>query len=203
MFATRTATRTMAAVGAAAALTVAGAGTAMAADTTHAVDGNTLAVTFEKEDILDVAVCFAAVVPTAGAAGVVDQFQGAANGNVADLLDLVTGNSSVTVLYTDELIPNPIPSVAFSSQTVYAELEPNVYTLVSKCTGSDPVVNPAVLVGDPLSAITGSLEMGSSGDTLGAASSLLGGGDAGGDSGSDIGTLLGGGMGDTGSGAGE
>ena len=78
MFAVRTATRAAAVMGAATALTVAGAGAAMAAETTYEVDGNTLAVTFEKEAFLDVAVCFAAVIPTAGAAGVVDQFHGAA-----------------------------------------------------------------------------------------------------------------------------
>ena len=200
MFAVRTATRAAAVMGAATALTVAGAGAAMAAETTYEVDGNTLAVTFKKEAFLDVAVCFAAVIPTAGAAGVVDQFQGAASGNVEAMLDLISGDSGVTVLKTNG--GNAIPSVVAADQTVSAELEPNVYTLVSKCTGSDPVIDPAVLVGDPAAAIMGSLQMGSSGDTLGAASSLLG-GEAGGDSGSDIGALIGGGMGDTGSGAGE
>lgn len=196
MSARRTFARSAAALGAATALTIAGAGAAMAAEATYTVDGNTLAVTFEKEALLDVAVCFAAVVPTAGAAGVVDQFQGAASGNVQDLWALISGKTNVTVLKTNG--GNTIPSVVGGDQTVSAELEPNVYTLLSKCTGSDAVIDPAVLVGDPIAAITGSLEMGSSGDNLDAMSAVISSGLDGGADGGVLSSAISGG--ETGSG---
>ena len=70
--AVRTFTRSAAVIGAATALTFAGAGAAMAA-TTHEVEGNLLSVTFTQDHWLDGALCFAVAVPTAGAAGVVSQ----------------------------------------------------------------------------------------------------------------------------------
>lgn len=194
----RTFARSATALGAATALTVAGAGAATAADTTYAVDGNELSVTFEKEQFLDVAVCFAAVVPTAGAAGVVDKFQGAASGDVQALLDLISGNSGVTALKTSG--GNSIPSVIAGNQTVSADLAPNVYTLLSKCTGSDAVIDPAVIVGNPLEAVMGSAEMGSSGDNLDAMFAVISSGLGGGADGGVLSSAIGGG--DTGS-AGE
>ncbi|WP_291079884.1 hypothetical protein [Dietzia sp. UBA5065] len=196
MTAPRTAARTAAVLGAAAALTMAGAGAAMAATTSHEVTGEKLAVTFTKEGALDLAVCFAAVAPTASAPALIKQVNGAAGGDLGDIVALISGKTAVTVLKTKELFPNAIPSVAVRSQTVYATLEPNVYTLVSKCTGSDPVINPGVIVGDPATAIQGSIgTLSSDGDALGVLSSALGGE---GESGSPLSGLLGG----TGSGAG-
>ena len=80
MITARTFTRSAAVLGAATALTFAGAGAAMATTTSHNVEGNLLSVTFEQESWIDGALCFAVAVPTAGAAGVVDQVQGAASG---------------------------------------------------------------------------------------------------------------------------
>lgn len=171
----RTLTRSAAVIGAATALTFAGAGAAMAATTTHEVDGNTLSVTFAKDATFDAPICFAAVVPTAGATGVVSQFQDAATGDVQALFDMISGNTAVTVLENE--LGNKIPSILLRDQTVTADLEPNVYTLITKCTLADPEINPAVIVGNPLEAVMGSVSMGSSEDGLGAMSSILQGGD--------------------------
>lgn len=197
----RTVARSAAVLGAATALTFAGAGAAMAATTTHEVDGTTLNVTFAKDGLADADVCFAAVVPTAGAAGVVAKAEAALGLDIEAIFDILGGESGITPLKTDDLIPNPIPTVLLGDVTVSADLEPNVYTLISKCTGEDLVLNPAVIVGDTAAAIQGSIGgLSSDGDALGTLSAVMG-GEEGGDTGSDIGAMLGGGL-DTGS-AGE
>lgn len=197
MSTTRTFARSAAVIGAATALTVAGAGAAMAA-TSHEVNDTLLSVTFTKESWLDGSLCFAAVVPTAGAAGVVEQFQGAASGNVQDVFDLISGNSAVTPLTTDSSGNGngvSVVSVIAGNKSVYADLDPNVYTLISKCTGDDPVINPAVVVGNPVEAVMGSVQMGSSEDGLGAMSSILSSG-MGGGTGGVLSSALGGGSGE-------
>ena len=197
MTTTRTFARSAAVIGAATALTLAGAGAAMAA-TSHEVNDTLLSVTFTKDSWFDGSLCFAAVVPTAGAAGVVEQFQGAASGNVQDIFDLISGNSAVTPLTTDSSGNGngvSVVTVLAGGKTVYADLDPNVYTLISKCTGDDPVVNPAVFVGNPVDAVMGSVQMGSSGDGLGAMSSILSSG-MGGTTGGVLSSALGGGSGE-------
>lgn len=172
----RTALRAAAVLGATTALSLAGAGAAVAATTSHAVEGNELAVTFTKEGLADADICFAAVAPTAAAPGLIGKVEGATSGDVRDLIDLVSGDSAITVLRTKDLVPSPIPSVILGSQTVYATLESNVYTLVSKCGLDAPQINPGVVVGDPSEAVAGSLNMLSSdGDALGILSSAIGG----------------------------
>lgn len=171
----RTFTRSAAALGAATALTLAGTGAATAA-TTHETDGNLLSVTFSKDNVIDSSVCFAAVVPTAGAAGVMSQVQDASTGNVQALFDLITGDTAVTPLTTDDSgdgTGTAVVSVIAGDKTVYADLDSNIYTLISRCTGEEPEINPAVIVGDPLEAVTGSVSMGSSEEGLGAMSSIL------------------------------
>lgn len=177
--AVRTFTRSAAVIGAATALTFAGAGAAMAA-TTHEVEGNLLSVTFTQDHWLDGALCFAVAVPTAGAAGVVSQAQDAATGDIRALFDILKGDTAVTTLTTNESGDGTgvgLISVAVGKNTVYAELDPNVYTLITKCTLEDPEINPAVIVGNPLEAVMGSVSMGSSEEGLGAMSSILQGGD--------------------------
>ena len=157
----------------------AGAGAAMAA-TTHEVEGNLLSVTFTQDHWLDGALCFAVAVPTAGAAGVVSQAQDAATGDIRALFDILKGDTAVTTLTTNESGDGTgvgLISVAVGKNTVYAELDPNVYTLITKCTLEDPEINPAVIVGNPLEAVMGSVSMGSSEEGLGAMSSILQGGD--------------------------
>lgn len=197
MSTTRTFARSAAVIGAATALTVAGAGAAMAA-TSHEVNDTLLSVTFTKDSWFDGSLCFAAVVPTAGAAGVVEQFQGAASGNVQDIFDLISGNSAVTPLTTDSSGNGngaSVVSVIAGDNSVYADLDPNVYTLIAKCTGDDPVINPAVVVGNPVEAVMGSVQMGSSEDGLGAMSSILSSG-MGGGTGGVLSSALGGGSGE-------
>ena len=197
MSTTRTFARSAAVIGAATALTVAGAGAAMAA-TSHEVNDTLLSVTFTKDSWFDGSLCFAAVVPTAGAAGVVEQFQGAASGNIQDIFDLISGNSAVTPLTTDSSGNGngvSVVSVIAGNNSVYADLDPNVYTLISKCTGDDPVINPAVVVGNPVEAVMGSVQMGSSEDGLGAMSSILSSG-MGGGTGGVLSSALGGGSGE-------
>ncbi|MGW8591846.1 hypothetical protein ACWGLC_09100 [Dietzia sp. NPDC055877] len=181
MTVTRTFARSAAVLGAATALTVAGAGAAMAA-TTHEVDGNLLSVSFTKDTWYDGSLCFAVAVPTAGAASVISQVQGAATGDLGDLFDIIKGDTAVTALTTAEDGQGGgtgLISVAVGKNTVYAKLDPNVYTLISKCTLDEPVINPGVIVGDPMEAIMGSVEMGSSGDGLGTLSSVVNGDDSG------------------------
>lgn len=197
MTTTRTFARSAAVIGAATALTLAGAGAAMAA-TSHEVNDTLLSVTFTKDSWLDSSLCFAAVVPTAGAAGVVEQFQGAASGNIQDIFDLISGNSAVTPLTTDSSGNGngfSVVTVIAGNNSVYADLDPNVYTLISKCTGDDPVINPAVVVGNPVEAVMGSVQMGSSEDGLGAMSSILSSG-MGGGTGGVLSSALGGGSGE-------
>lgn len=197
MTTTRTFARSAAVIGAATALTLAGASAAMAA-TSHEVNDTLLSVTFTKDSWFDGSLCFAAVVPTAGAAGVVEQFQGAASGNVQDIFDLISGNSAVTPLTTDSSGNGngvSVVSVIAGNNSVYADLDPNVYTLISKCTGDDPVINPAVVVGNPVEAVMGSVQMGSSEDGLGAMSSILSSG-MGGGTGGVLSSALGGGSGE-------
>ena len=197
MTTTRTFARSAAVIGAATALTLAGASAAMAA-TSHEVNDTLLSVTFTKDSWFDGSLCFAAVVPTAGAAGVVEQFQGAASGNVQDIFNLISGNSAVTPLTTDSSGNGngvSVVSVIAGNNSVYADLDPNVYTLISKCTGDDPVINPAVVVGNPVEAVMGSVQMGSSEDGLGAMSSILSSG-MGGTTGGVLSSALGGGSGE-------
>lgn len=218
----RTFARSAAVFGAATALTVAGAGAAMATTHESNVDGNTVSVTFELDSdaVIEGDACGAVLTPTAAAAGIAAEF--AAADGVADLrglLNRLLNDENVTVLMN-----GPLPTVVLggalgvgvTSGTVTAEdVASNVYALVSYCaTDTAPTVNPLLLVGDPMEAVMGSIEMGSSNGGLDTASALLGDGGldtasallggAGGDTGSDIGALLGGGLGDTGSaGAGE
>ncbi len=179
----RTATRAAAVLGAATALTVAGAGAAIAATTTHSVDNstNTISVTFEKDDFFDVDLCFAAVAPTADAAELVAQFQAAANLEIGALWDIVSGNTAATPLRTGTL-NSPVTTVAIGDSTVSAVVEPNVYTLVSKCTGEDLYTVPGLIVGNPIEAVQGSMDSLSTGDSLGALSTVVQGGAGGGSS---------------------
>ena len=176
----RTVTRATAVLGAAAALTVAGAGAAMAASISHDVDNetNTISVTFGKEGFLDGDLCVAAVVPQGEAAGVIEKVQAASNLDINAIGDLLTGNTDATLLRGGAL-NTPVVSVILGGVTVSATVEPNVYSLVSVCTGTDPYIVPTVMVGNPLEAIQGSIATMSTGDSLGALSTVIQGGDSG------------------------
>ncbi|WP_010540242.1 hypothetical protein [Dietzia alimentaria] len=200
MFTVRNAARTTAALGAAAALTVAGAGAAMATTHTNATEGNDVSVTFTLEAGELVDSCAAVLTPTAAAGDLAAQL---ADGDLEVLIAALLTNENVIVLKNGVLPTAPLSLVNPTGKVTAQNVPSNVYALVSVC-GSDPSnpeVNPFLLVGDPMEAVMGSLEMGSANGGLDTASALLGGaGDA--DSGSDIGAILGGGLGETGS-AGE
>ena len=184
MTATRTFARSAAVLGAATALTVAGAGAAMAATTpTTKVDGNTVSVTFawESDGPLDIGdTCGAAAVEPAAALDLATAFT---SGNIGDILAALVNEPGVHVLYEDGLIIDR-PGVALHalkrSGTVEAEVDTGVYTVVSVCASnpSEPKIEPAVIVGDPIQAVLGSVESFSAGggglDTL---SSVIGGGE--------------------------
>lgn len=175
----RTVTRATAVLGAAAALTVAGAGAAMA--TTHAneVDGNTVSVTFELDGgFIDGDICGAVLTPTAAAAGVAAKF---ASGDIKKIFNTLTNDDDVIVLYRDGLILDT-PYVALgkvgvgiTSGTVSAEVPSNVYSLVSVCSSDikNPTITPTLMVGPPIDAIQGSVSTLSTGDNLTAGSGLL------------------------------
>lgn len=177
----RTFARSAAVLGAATALTVAGAGAAMATTHTSDVDGNDVSVTFELEGGLNFTdTCGAVLTPTAAAAGVASAL---AEGSITDVLRSLVNDDNVTVLYRDGLIADtPFvvldPAINRSSTVTATDVPSNVYALVSICLSepTSPEVNPAVMVGDPMEAIMGSVEMGSSNGGLDSASAILQGG---------------------------
>lgn len=196
--AARTLTRSAAVLGAATALSVAGAGAAMATTHSNTVDGNTVSVTFELDGgFVDGDTCGAVLVPTSAAPGIAAALQG---GDLGATLETLMNDDNVTVLTTDLGLPavvlGGIGGIGLTSGTVSAEDVPsNVYALVSHCASDDePTIAVPLLVGNPMDAIMGSIEMGSANGGLDTASALLGG--AGGDEGAlsseGLGGLLGG-----------
>lgn len=177
----RTFTRSAAVIGAATALTFAGAGAAMATTHESNVDGNDVSVTFTLDGgPLDADACGAVITQVADAAGVAAEFAEATNqGDLLGILKALNNNDSVTVLKTDGLLIDSAVApltLANRTNTVYAEdLPSNFYALVSVCVSdpTNPTITPFVMVGDPVEAVMGSVESASSGDSLGAASSLL------------------------------
>lgn len=184
MITTRTVARSAAVLGAATAMTVAGAGAAMATTHTSNVDGNDVSVTFELEDGELGDACGAVITQTSEAAAVAGELAGAVNDtDLLRVLKALNNNESVTVLKTDGLILDsavallaPIPESA-RSETVFVEgLPSNVYALVSFCTSdpTDPTINPFLIVGNPMDAIMGSVDsLSASGDGLDTLSSVL------------------------------
>lgn len=187
----RTFARSAAVLGAATALTIAGAGAAAATTNTSAVDGNRVSVTFTLESGQLGDTCGAVLTPTSAAPALAARL---ADGNILDIIDTLINDDNVTVL-RDGLLPTTIlaPLVNPSGTVTATDVPSNVYAVVSFCLSdpSEPRIDGPVLVGDPVEAIQGSLSgLSSDGDALGTLSAVLG-GDGGGD-----------GLGDTGS-AGE
>lgn len=175
----RTVTRATAVLGAAAALTVAGAGAAMA--TTHAneVDGNTVSVTFKLDQggLADGDTCGAVLTPTAAAAGVAAKFAG---GDIETIFNTLTDDEDVIVLESDAtgapfVVLGEVLGIGFNERTVSAEVPSNVYSLVSVCLSDrkNPTITPTLMVGPPIDAIQGSVSTLSTGDNLTAGSGLL------------------------------
>ncbi|MFN3602726.1 MAG: hypothetical protein ACK4UY_15190 [Dietzia sp.] len=190
----RTAARTAAVLGATAALALAGAGAASAATASApVVNGNTVSVTFEKDILIDVDTCVAAVVPTSSAPALVTQLEALSNLDLGAISDLISGNSDVTFLQTSGIVPTPLANVTLGDVTVSATVPSNVYAVVTYCAiGGSDIAGP-VLVGDPIDAIQGSIGgLSSDGDALGTLSAATGGGDDSG-LGSVLGLLGGGG----------
>lgn len=189
----RTAVRTAAVLGATAALTLAGAGAAMA--TTHTVEkeGSTVSVTFALEEGETVDACGALLAPTSEVPGLSAQFANADTAaGLESLLQSLATNEDLVVLKGALNAPFVTPSLLFPSLTVTAaDVPSNLYALVSFC-GSDskPTVEAPFIVGNPIDAITGSLSGLAGGDGLGMLSSAIGGGADGG-LGGDLGSLAG------------
>lgn len=179
MIAVRTLTRSAAVLGAATALTVAGAGAASAASThTTQVTGNDVSVTF-KRDGIGAIICGAVITQVADAAGIAADL---ATGNLAEAFESLLTNPAVKVLKTEDPIPWPTVSLPglLSDTVVVRDLDPNIYAVVSNCTlDESPTINPFVIVGDPLEAVMGSVDGLSSGDGAGldTLSAVIGGGD--------------------------
>lgn len=196
MTATRTFARSAAVLGAATALTFAGAGAASAASThSTKVTGNDVSVTFKKDGGIGI-ICGAVITQVGDAAGIAADL---ATGNLKDAFEALLTNPAVKVLKTEDPIPLPtvgLPNLPGLSDTVVVrDLDPNIYAVVSNCTlDKEPTINPFVIVGNPLEAVMGSVESGSSGDGLGTMSSIIGGGDSG--LGDILSSAVGGGEGD-------
>lgn len=179
----RTALRAAAVLGATAALTFAGVGVAAAATTADTkVDGNTVSVTFtwESDGLLDRGnTCGAAAVePAAG----IDLAAAFAGGDIRGIFNKLVNEPGAHILYEDGLIidrPVVILSDINQSATMKADVDTGVYTVVSVCADNptEPKIEPAVIVGDPLEAVLGSVESFSAGgDGLGTLSAVLDGG---------------------------
>ena len=165
----RTAARTAAALGAAAALTVAGAGAAMATTAENTVDSEARKVsvkfTLESGQALDG--CGAVLTPVAAAAGVAQKF---ASGDVQTIFNTLTNDPDLVVLPFA-----PLLAVFGPTKTVSAtDIPPNVYALVTVCASDrdNPDITPFVVVGNPLEAAQGSVTTLSTGDNLTAGSTL-------------------------------
>ncbi|MFJ5871041.1 hypothetical protein ACIQD2_07750 [Dietzia maris] len=175
----RTALRTAAALGAATALTVAGAGVAMATTTDTATDGNTVSVTFTLDGgVLDGDACGALLAPTSTAATLAGQLATATATNFLSTLQNISEAPGVELLEANgspAVLLGALGDLGVDSATVSATVDSNVYALVTYCSSDDaPGVNPFLLVGDPVEAVMGSVATGSEGDLLGTASAMLG-----------------------------
>lgn len=168
MTAPRTAARTAAVLGAATALTVAGAGAAMATTSASEINGEarTVSVSFTLEEGRSSDLCGAVLTPAASAPRIAAEFAG---GDLQGIFSLLTDDPSVTVLESGGLVglpfvtPNRVPIIGSPTGTVSAnDVRPDVYALVSICLSDreNPVITPVVM-GNPLEAAQGSLETGS------------------------------------------
>lgn len=188
----RTAVRAAAVLGATAALTLAGAGAAMATTHTSAKVDSTVSVTFALEEGEVADACGALLAPTSAVPGLAEQFANADTaGGLQSLLTTLATNKALVVLKGTGNALFVTPSVVAPSLTVTAaDVPPNVYALLSFCASdSEPTVEAPLLVGNPADALTGSLS-GLGGDAFGMLSSALGGGADGGPGG-DLGSLAG------------
>lgn len=147
-----------------------GAGAANATTNEHSVDGNDVSVTFTLESGQAFDTCAAALVTSAKAPTITEQFTDL---NISAIVDLLSGSNPDVIPLRDGI---GIPSAVLPlNRTISASDVPsNVYTLITIC-GSDgkPSVNPAVIVGNPVEAGLGSIQSGSSGENLAAASASL------------------------------
>ncbi len=190
----RTALRTAAALGAATALTVAGAGVAAATTADSSVDGNTVSVTFALDGgFLDGDACGALLAPTSTAATLAGQLATATDTNLLTTLQNISEAPGVELLKANgspAVLLGALGDLGVDSATVSATVDSNVYALVTYCSSDDaPGVNPFLLVGDPLEAVMGSVATGSEGDLLGTASAMLGEADGEADGGLGLDTL--------------
>ncbi|GAA1703363.1 hypothetical protein [Dietzia cercidiphylli] len=193
MTAPRTAVRAAAVFGAATALTIAGAGAAMATTADTATEGNTVSVTFTLDGggLADGDACGALLAPTSTATTLAGQLASATDSNLLATLQAISDAPGVELLKSSTLnspvvLLGTFADIGLASATVSATVDSNVYALVTYCASDDaPKVNPFLIVGNPLEAIMGSVSSGSEGDLLGTASAMLGGGGEGGGLGLD------------------
>lgn len=174
---TRRVSRALAVTTLAAATTFAGAGIASATATEKSVDGNEVSVTFALEDGQVLDTCGAVLSPTASAPQLAERFTG--DINLEEVLKTLN-DPNLTVLKTGGPVASPVAllSLLTTEMTVSANNVPdNVYSLVTVCLnpgGKVAVdVDPGLLVGNPVNAVLGSLQSGSSGENLGALSTVI------------------------------
>ena len=176
----RTALRTAAALGAATALTVAGAGVAAATTADTATDGNTVSVEFALESVDLGDTCGAALVPPTAGLEILENLD--TTGGLSGLLTNLDALDGVQVL-KDGSSPIVVLSALTPTDTVSAsEVPSGLYGLVTVCltTMSDPDIS-VITVGSPLDVISGL----SSEGLLETGSAMLQGGEAGGGLGLD------------------
>lgn len=151
-----------------------GAGAANAVSNNHVVNGNSVSVTFALEDGDIADTCVAALVTTAKAPTLAEQFTSM---NLPAILDVLGGNDpDVTPLKTNSGSPAAglIPIFTPSRTVTATDVPSNVYSIVSYCLlDSGARIEPAVIVGNPVEAGLGSIQSGSSGENLAAASASL------------------------------
>lgn len=163
-------TRLLASTALAAGLTVAAAPAASAATVTHAVDGTTVSATFTVEPGQWIDTCAALLAPSGKASEIADRLT---SGDLSDVVGTADRDPSVIALRAGA-IPVAAPTGLGPATIRAADVPPNVYSLVTVCLSDrTPEIAPFIMVGDPLSAIGGSLATLGEGDPVAAGSSLL------------------------------
>ena len=151
-----------------------GAGAANAVSNNHVVNGNSVSVTIALEDGDIADTCVAVLVTTAKAPTIAEQFTSM---DFDAIVALIGGNNpDVTPLKTN--LNSPVaglfPLVSPSRTVTATNVPSNVYSVVSYCAiDGGPNITPAVIVGNPVEAGLGSIQSGSSGENLAAASASL------------------------------
>lgn len=147
-----------------------GAGAANAATSTHTVNGNSVSVTFALEPGQIADVCAAALVTTAKAPTIAEKFTSM---DIDAIVAFLRG-SDPDVITLKNNIGLPGAGLPHVPTVTASNVPSNVYSLITICgSDQDPKISPAIVVGNPIEAGLGSIQAGSSGENLAAASASL------------------------------